>query len=67
MTKKKGHGKLDGIGPTGDQGEIIIGIGSARGYIMMTFGTQLETLGMTPAQAMDIGNALVKRAKALLS
>jgi len=67
----------DDIGPTGrfpdgkicpgDLGELIIGIGLNQGYVVLNFGTEVRTVGMTPQQALDIGRALIEKAQSLQS
>lgn len=61
------------LGPTGkfpdgrvskiDEGEIKFGIASHSGKVFMDFGKPVHSLGMTPQQAMDLAQMLIKKAR----
>lgn len=65
------------IGPTGrfpdgkahswDKGELNIGmaIDPERKLVIVEFGTSVTTLGLEPEQAIEIGDALINKAKQL--
>lgn len=63
---------MDKIGPTGtypdgkicieDEGALLIEIGRKHGYVIIKFGKQIEWLGMTPKQAIDIAHVLIENA-----
>jgi len=60
------------LGPTGkfpaghltdtDEGEIVIGITSFKGKVVMNFGKPIVTLGFTAKQARQIANTLRQHA-----
>lgn len=48
-----------------DEGEIRISIGTAKGSVVLDFGKPTAWVGMTPDQAIDLGNTLIKHAEAV--
>jgi hypothetical protein len=62
------------IGPTGefpegklgehDDGEITIAVSSRSGNVIVEFGSLISWLGLSPAQARELGEALIRRANA---
>lgn len=64
--------KLQQLGATGkfsdgkitdnDEGEIVIGITEKDGRIIMKFGKQIEWIGFTKQQALDIAVSLIQKA-----
>jgi len=57
-TKKFPEGKLN----KSDEGEIKFAVGSEKGKVILDFGTSVTWVGMTPAQAKQVGMALIKHA-----
>lgn len=56
------NGKLN----SNDEGEISIGITKSNGTVVIDFGKQVHWIGFTTAQAIGIGEALIKRAKEII-
>lgn len=52
------EGKLD----EADDGELRISVGKVDDKVVMSFGTPVEWIGMTLAQALQIGQALIAKA-----
>ena len=46
-----------------DEGEIIFGVAHTEGRVILDFGKPVHWVGMTPNQAIDLGNALLKHAR----
>lgn len=63
------------LGPTGnfphgqltkhDEGEIAFAVGSKDGKVVIDFNSPVHWLGMTPEQAEELGQLLIKHAKNL--
>lgn len=63
------------LGPTGDfplgklnkedEGGLMIGIGEEDGKVIISFGTPVAWVGMTPLHAMQFAAAIIARAKEL--
>lgn len=64
-----------GLGPTGefpegklrsdDEGEIQIAIGTHNGNVIIDFGGPVAWIGLPPAQAIAVGEAIIERARSL--
>jgi len=71
-----GNPVKDAIGATGsfpdgklnenDEGEIAIAITKSNGNVVIDFGMQVHWIGFTTAQAIGIGELLIKRAKEII-
>lgn len=63
----------ESVGPTGlfpdgkiadhDEGEIAFAIGVNQGKVVVEFGKEISSLGMTPHQAMAFAQALIQKAR----
>ena len=47
-----------------DEGAVAVGIGHQDGKVVMQFPKNLNWIGFTPDQAVDIANTLLKHARA---
>lgn len=62
------------LGPTGDfpegkialhdEGEIKFAVGGHSGKVFIDFGKPIQSIGMTPHQAMGLAQLLIKQARA---
>lgn len=60
-------------GPTGefpdgqwdptDEGELAIGITTAKGKVVINFGTEVRWLGLQPQEAVDLAEKLIESAR----
>ena len=50
------------LGPT-DEGAIPISIGTEKGRVVLRFPRRVHWVGMTPEQAMEVAESLVKFAR----
>lgn len=64
----------EALGPTGefpegkiaphDEGEIKFAVGGHSGKVFIDFGKPIQSIGMTPHQAMSLAQLLIKQARA---
>ena len=69
---KIGAGKLgmtgqfpDGKLTTSDEGQIAFGVGDHEGKVIINFGTPVVWMGMSPQEAVEFAELLIKRARAI--
>lgn len=63
------------IGPTGkfphgkvaddDEGEIRIAVGAKDGTVFMNFGVPVLWIGLSPEDAVNVGEALIKHGRSI--
>ncbi len=76
FTKQKSGDMTDLLGSTGaypngkmntnDEGELVIGVTKSQGNVVVDFGKKVHWIGFSPAQAIGLGELLIKRAKEIV-